>query len=173
MHHLLLLLGACRPAEILSRCNTAMCQLSLAEAQALTAFRAQYKGTSASVVASLHAGAAELYEKAAKTIRDYIGKGLCCAPELSLYYFSITGTISICCREQCMFVPAYTARIVLKKFSESGHSNACRSITLVEYLGQCSALLCGAGDYTVAADRFRRYIAVGSGLSTARAHKVN
>eukprot|EP00878_Enallax_costatus_P020039 GHUV01021168.1.p1 GENE.GHUV01021168.1~~GHUV01021168.1.p1 ORF type:complete len:229 (+),score=52.28 GHUV01021168.1:1231-1917(+) len=63
-----------RPAEILARCNTAMSQLSLAEAQALTAFRAQHKGTSPGVVASLHAGAAELYEKAAKSIRDYIGE---------------------------------------------------------------------------------------------------
>lgn len=63
-----------RPAEILARCNTAMSQLSLAEAQSLTAFRAQHKGTSASVVASLHAGAAELYDKAAKSIRDYIGE---------------------------------------------------------------------------------------------------
>lgn len=62
-----------RPAEILARCNTALSHLSLAEAQALTAFRAQHKGTSAAVVAALHAGAAELYEKAAKSIRDYIG----------------------------------------------------------------------------------------------------
>lgn len=68
------LCGACRPAEILARCSTALSQLCLAEAQALTAFRAsQRPSSSGSLVASLQAGAAELYEKAAKTIRDYIG----------------------------------------------------------------------------------------------------
>jgi hypothetical protein len=63
-----------RPAEIMARLSNVMCQLCLAEAQALTAFRAgQRSSSSGSLVASLHAGAAELYEKAAKVVRDYIG----------------------------------------------------------------------------------------------------
>uniref|UniRef100_A0A383VYS6 BRO1 domain-containing protein n=1 Tax=Tetradesmus obliquus TaxID=3088 RepID=A0A383VYS6_TETOB len=90
-----------RPAEIMARLSSVMCQLCLAEAQALTAFRAgQRASSSGSLVASLHCGAAELYEKAAKVIRDYIG------------------------------------------------------------------------DFTIASDRLRRYIAIGSSLATARAHKV-
>jgi hypothetical protein len=64
-----------RPAEIMARLSNVMCQLCLAEAQALTAFRAgQRSSSSGPLVASLHAGAAELYEKAAKVIRDYIGR---------------------------------------------------------------------------------------------------
>ncbi|KAF6260578.1 hypothetical protein COO60DRAFT_1700289 [Scenedesmus sp. NREL 46B-D3] len=90
-----------RPAEILPRLSSVMCQLCLAEAQSLTAFRAgQRVSSSGPLVAALHAGAAELYEKAAKSIRDYIG------------------------------------------------------------------------DFTIASDRLRRYIAIGSSLATARANKV-
>ncbi|KAF8071277.1 hypothetical protein HT031_001360 [Scenedesmus sp. PABB004] len=90
-----------RPGEIMARLATAMAQLCLAEAQALTAFRAGARaGSSAPVVASLHVGAAELYERGVKTIRDYIG------------------------------------------------------------------------DYTIASDRLRRYLAIGASLATARAHKV-
>jgi hypothetical protein len=67
--------STCRPAEIMARLSNVMCQLCLAEAQALTAFRAgQRSSSSGPLVASLHAGAAELYEKAAKVIRDYIGE---------------------------------------------------------------------------------------------------
>jgi hypothetical protein len=33
-------------------------------------------------------------------------------------------------------------------------------------------LVVHAGDFTIASDRLRRYIAIGSGLATARAHKV-
>jgi hypothetical protein len=50
-----------------------MALLCLAEAQALTAFRAAAKGSCATVVASLQAGAAELYEKAARTTREHAG----------------------------------------------------------------------------------------------------
>jgi hypothetical protein len=32
--------------------------------------------------------------------------------------------------------------------------------------------VCLAGDFTIASDRLRRYIAIGSSLATARAHKV-
>jgi hypothetical protein len=49
-----------------------------AEAAALTAFRAASKpGASASVVASLQAGAAEVFERAAKVARDYTGVCVC------------------------------------------------------------------------------------------------
>ena len=52
-----------------------MCLLAQAEAAALTAFRAGAKGSSATVVASLQAGAADLFEKAAKVVREYTGEG--------------------------------------------------------------------------------------------------
>jgi hypothetical protein len=52
-----------------------------AEAATLTAFRAAAKGSSAAVVASLQAGAAELFEKAAKVVKDYTGEYF---PEYSL-----------------------------------------------------------------------------------------
>jgi hypothetical protein len=52
-----------------------MCLVVQAEAAALTAFRAGSKGSSAAVVASLQAGAAYLFEKAAKVVREYTGEG--------------------------------------------------------------------------------------------------
>lgn len=54
-------------------CSSAMALVCLAEAQALTAFRAEQKGGSAVVVAALQAGAAELFEKAAQTLRAHAG----------------------------------------------------------------------------------------------------
>eukprot|EP00775_Hariotina_reticulata_P008639 gene8639-8820_t len=62
-----------RSVEVMAPCSTTMTFLCLAEAQALTAFRAAVKGSSATVVASLQAGAAELYEKAARSTRDHAG----------------------------------------------------------------------------------------------------
>lgn len=51
-----------------------MCLVAQAEAAVLTAFRAGAKGSSAAVVASLQAGAADLFEKAAKVVREYTGE---------------------------------------------------------------------------------------------------
>lgn len=72
----------------MARLSSVMCQLCLAEAQALTAFRAgQRASSSGSLVASLHCGAAELYEKAAKVIRDYIGElGMCLCVASAIAY---------------------------------------------------------------------------------------
>ncbi len=51
-----------------------MQHVALGEAQALAAFRAEERKSSPAVVASLHAGTAELFEKGAKILRDYTGR---------------------------------------------------------------------------------------------------
>lgn len=64
----------CRPGELIGELSHVMCLMVQAEAAALTAFRAGLKGSSAAVVAALQAGAAELFEKAAKVVREYTGE---------------------------------------------------------------------------------------------------
>ncbi len=63
-----------RPAELVS--STALClqYATLGEAQALAAFRAEERGSSAALVAALQAGASELFEKASKALRDHAGE---------------------------------------------------------------------------------------------------
>lgn len=63
-----------RPGELIAEEAHCLCLMAQAEAAALTAFRAAAKGSSASVVASLQAGAADLFEKAAKVVREYTGE---------------------------------------------------------------------------------------------------
>lgn len=63
-----------RPGELMAEQSHCMCLMTQAEAAALTAFRAAAKGSSATVVASLQAGAADLFEKAAKVVREYTGE---------------------------------------------------------------------------------------------------
>lgn len=85
--HLVLLhlhrLSVCvrRPGELIAELSHVMCLMVQAEAAALTAFRAGLKGSSAAVVASLQAGAAELFEKAAKVVREYTGESTCSCDE--------------------------------------------------------------------------------------------
>jgi methylmalonyl-CoA mutase cobalamin-binding subunit len=59
---------------LIAELSHVMCLMVQAEAAALTAFRAELKGSSVAVVASLQAGAAELFEKAAKVVREYTGE---------------------------------------------------------------------------------------------------
>lgn len=70
-----------RPGELIAELSHTMCLMVQAEAATLTAFRAAAKGSSAAVVAALQAGAAELFEKAAKVVKDYSGE---CFPEYFL-----------------------------------------------------------------------------------------
>lgn len=61
-----------RPIELaVGVCNT-MRLLCLAEAQALTAYRAHDKGSSATVVAGLHQGAADLFDQGLKEVLNFM-----------------------------------------------------------------------------------------------------
>jgi hypothetical protein len=95
----------------MARLSNVMCQLCLAEAQALTAFRAgQRSSSSGSLVASLYAGAAELYEKAAKVIRDYIGRwasalwGVVYCNELLVQFWRAAANGTLQCAWQVMLL---------------------------------------------------------------------
>eukprot|EP00879_Flechtneria_rotunda_P001652 GHRR01001812.1.p1 GENE.GHRR01001812.1~~GHRR01001812.1.p1 ORF type:complete len:395 (+),score=149.03 GHRR01001812.1:171-1355(+) len=74
-----------RPGEVLAPLSSVLCQMCLAEAATLTAFRAQQRCSSGGVVAALQMGAAELFEKAAKVIRDYTGDHQIASDRLKRY----------------------------------------------------------------------------------------
>ena len=59
-----------RPCELHAPVCEALSLVCVAEAQALTAFRSEERGSSAAVVGALHRGAAEIWDKAAKVLRD-------------------------------------------------------------------------------------------------------
>jgi hypothetical protein len=62
-----------RPAELVASMAHCMSLLALGEAQAVTAFRAEERGSPGSLVASLQAAAADLFEQAAKVLRNRTG----------------------------------------------------------------------------------------------------
>ncbi|DBB10715.1 TPA: hypothetical protein ACH3X3_007207 [Trebouxia sp. C0006] len=59
-----------RPAELRQGMPSVLSKLALGQAQAITAHRAQVKGTSPAVLASLYCGAVGLFEEAAHQIRS-------------------------------------------------------------------------------------------------------
>lgn len=72
--------------------------MTQAEAAALTAFRqGAKKGSTATVVASLQAGAAELFEKAAKVVREYTGERLCGVSVCNVYLMLLLVVLLVCC----------------------------------------------------------------------------
>ena len=58
-----------REAELLPALARALCQACLGEAQAVTAARAETKGSSPAIVAALHRAASNLFEAAAQELK--------------------------------------------------------------------------------------------------------
>ncbi len=63
-----------RPAELCSGMASCMQQICLGEAQAVVCHRAEERGTSAATLAALHMGASDLFEAAAKALKEHTGE---------------------------------------------------------------------------------------------------
>ncbi|KAK9816675.1 hypothetical protein WJX72_003570 [[Myrmecia] bisecta] len=62
-----------RPAEVLPSMVEVLSKATLAEAQAVTANRAEMKGTSPSLVTALHRGTSDMFEEAAGVLKQHTG----------------------------------------------------------------------------------------------------
>ena len=71
----LLSLLLCRPAELVAGMSSCLEEMSVAEAQALIALRAEIKGSSNAVIALLHVGASDAFETASKVLKQNTGRG--------------------------------------------------------------------------------------------------
>lgn len=67
-------LPCCRPAELVAGMSACLEKMCIAEAQALTALRAEQKGNSNGVIASLHVGASDMFETASKILKQNTGR---------------------------------------------------------------------------------------------------